>query len=394
MEYWQQEKAEILNNAKTIVIKVGSAVLTNSEGLNLEVLQNIVDQIALLVKAKKRVLFVSSGAVAAGKASLFSAKISEQLLAGLSGKQAAAAIGQGKLIHVYDEMFAKHDILTAQILLTRDDFKSRERFLNARNTLIKLLDMGVVPIVNENDTVSVSELKFGDNDALASYLLNTVEGALVVNLTSASGVLSKNPEKCADGEEIPLLSYIEDIDNFDIEGLCGGKTTVGTGGMLSKLISAKRAAQLCVPTYILPGKEKNILTRAFAHEMKEDGTELGTWISCKKKHHISRKKYWLAYRSAPTGKIFVDAGASKALQELGKSLLPAGICAIEGDFKEGDLVQIMHDNKAFAVGLINYSSKDMQKIYGKKRSEVSEILGNADYLEVIHRDNMLLDAAL
>ncbi len=393
MQAWQEEKSQTIENAKTIIIKVGSAVLTNNDGLNMPILQNIVEQIATLVKKNKRVVFVSSGAVAAGKASLLRANINH-ILEGLSGKQAAAAVGQGKLIHVYDEMFAEHGILTAQLLLTRDDFKSRERFLNARNTLIKLLDMGVVPIVNENDTVSVSELKFGDNDALASYLLNAVEGSLIINLTSASGVLSKNPMSCEEGEEIPMLSYIEDIDNFDIEGLCGGKTSVGTGGMLSKLISAKRAAQLCVPTFILPGREKNIVLRAFAGEKNEKGDELGTWISCKNKQHISRKKYWLAYRTSPVGTLIVDEGASIALKEKGKSLLPAGIIGVEGDFKEGDLVRIEYNNKSFAVGLINYSSADMKKIYGKKRIEVAAILGNADYLEVIHRDNMLLDAAL
>ncbi len=387
MESWKKEKLEYLSHVQTVVIKVGSAVLTDEKGLCLDVLENIVEQIAKLIKENKRVVLVSSGAVSAGRANLRRFNIDENLLEGLSGKQAAAAIGQGKLMHIYDECFAKHSLLTAQVLLTRDDFKNRERFLNARNTLMKLLDMQVVPIVNENDTVAVDELKFGDNDALASYLLNAVEGTLSINLTSTGGVLSKNPLDCAENEEIPIMPCIIDIETLDIDILCGGKTSVGTGGMYSKLLSARRAAQLNVPTYILPGKEKNIILRSF----KEAG--LGTWVVPSKKH-ISRKKYWLAYKTAPKGTLYLDEGAAQALIAKGKSLLPAGITAVEGQFKEGDLVRLVFDNKPFAVGLINYSSEDMQKIYGKKRVEVAVILGNAHYLEVVHRDNMLLNAAV
>ncbi len=390
MQNWQEEKNILIHNAHTYVVKVGSAVLTDKDGVNMPILENIVEQIVALMKEKKRVVLVSSGAVAAGRAGLRSFNIRENFLDGLSGKQAAAAIGQGKLIHIYDEIFAKHGILSAQILLTRDDFNNRERFLNARNTLMKLLDMGVIPIVNENDTVSVAELKFGDNDALASYLLNAVEGNIFINLTSTNGVLEKNPLTTPKDEKNEIMPCIAEIDKLDIDTLCGGKTSVGSGGMFSKLQSALRAAQLAVPTFILPGKEKNVILEA----IKEDAPQnLGTWVS-PLKTHISRKKYWLAYRTAPKGTIMVDTGAAQALKEKGKSLLPAGIIAIEGTFKEGDLVRLTHDNKAFAVGLINYSCTDMQKIAGKKRDEVAEILGNAHYVEVIHRDNMLLNAAI
>ncbi len=390
MQDWQIQKNEYIEKAHTLVIKIGSAVLTDKNGVNLPILENISEQIVQLIQKGKRVVLVSSGAVAAGRASLRSFNITENYLEGLSGKQAAAAIGQGKLIHIYDEIFAKHGILSSQILLTRDDFNNRERFLNARNTLMKLLDMGVLPIVNENDTVSVAELKFGDNDALASYLLNAVEGQLFINLTSTNGVLEKNPLTTPKTEKNEIMPCIAEIDKLDIDGLCGGKTSVGSGGMFSKLQSALRAAQLAVPTYILPGKEKDIILKGLDIHTS---SAIGTWVS-PLKHNISRKKYWLAYRSAPKGSISVDTGAAKALKELGKSLLPAGVIALEGDFKEGDLVQIIHENKAFAVGLINYSALDMQKIAGKKREEVSEILGNAHYLEVIHRDNMLLNAAI
>lgn len=387
MKDWKNERQEYLKTVHTLVIKVGSAVLTHKEGLNLPVLENIVEQIATLVKNKKRVVLVSSGAVAAGRAALRSFNTEETLLEGLSGKQAAAAIGQGRLMHVYAEMFEKHSLISAQVLLTRDDLKDRERFLNARNTLTKLLDMQVIPIINENDTVAVHELKFGDNDALASYILNAVEGDLSVNLTSTNGVLSKNPLTSPKGEEIPLLSCIENIEELDLDALCGGKSSVGTGGMYSKLLSARRVAQLNVPSYILSGREKNIILKALQNE------DVGTWVMPLQKH-ISRKKYWLAYKTAPSGVIVVDAGAAKALLEMGKSLLPAGVTDVEGDFKEGDLVRIKYEGSSFAVGLINYSSVDMKKIAGKKRFEVAAILGNAHYPEVIHRDNMLLNAAV
>ncbi len=391
------KKDEYLKKVRTIVVKVGSAVLTDETGINANVIENIVEQLSFLARQGIRTVLVSSGAVAAGKTALRSFAIDENLLEGLSGKQAAAAIGQGKLVHLYDSLFAKHSILTAQVLLTRDDFKNRERFLNAKNTLIKLLDMKVIPIINENDTVSVRELKFGDNDALASYILNAVEGELIINLTSAQGVLAENP-LTSKNPAIPILEYIDNIAELDIDSLCGGKTSVGTGGMYSKLLSAKRAAQLGVPTYILSGKEKNIMLNAMnlqSSSATEDKT-IGTWVF-PTQEQISRKKYWLAYRTEPQGTVYVDEGAAKALLTSGKSLLPAGITAVEGKFKEGDLVRISHaDNKnnKFAVGLINYSSSIMEKIAGKKRLEVAAILGNAQYPEVIHRDNMLINAAV
>ncbi len=390
---WQDQKKKHIENMRTIVVKVGSAVLTDENGIDKLVLENLVSQLATLVKNGKRVVLVSSGAVAAGRATLRGYNTDETFLEGLSGKQAAAAIGQGKLVHMYDELFAKHSLLSAQVLLTRLDFKNRERFLNARNTLIKLLDMQVVPIINENDTVSVRELKFGDNDALASYILNAVEGDLIINLTSTGGVLSKNPLKVDKNEKIPLIPCIDNIDILDLDKLCGGKSAVGTGGMYSKLLSARRAAQLNVPTYILAGKKENVILDALKESIEKSSEPLGTWV-IPSQNQISRKKYWLAYKSEPHGTLYVDDGAAKALLESGKSLLPAGITAVEGDFKEGDIVRIVHNSHAFAVGLINYSSEDMKKIAGKKRLEVAVLLGNAHYPEVIHRDNMLLNAAV
>lgn len=224
------DRQEALARARSVVVKVGSAVLTTPEGLNLPVLRDLVDQLHRLARAGRRVTLVSSGAVAAGRTALAGTELK---IEGVSGKQAAAAIGQGRLMREYEDAFAAHGMICAQVLLTRDDLRSRARFLNARNTFGRLLDWGVVPVVNENDTVAVQELKFGDNDALASLLLNLVEGDLFVNLTSTGGVLAENPLAAPDPASIPLLESIEDIQGLDLDSLCGGKTSVGTGGMYS-----------------------------------------------------------------------------------------------------------------------------------------------------------------
>ncbi len=260
-------KQTALENAKCIIIKVGSAVLTDENGLSYPVLENLVKQIACLHKMGKKVCLVSSGAVAAGKKVLGASHKIE----GLAGKQGAAAIGQGRLMHEYEVLFQKHGILCAQVLLTRDDLRSRERFLNAKNTFQQLLQWDVVPVVNENDTVVIHELKFGDNDALASLLCNIVEADLSINLTSTKGVLAKNPLKYPH-EQIEIMDCIENIQDLNLDELCGGKTSVGTGGMYSKLLSARRSAQLGVATFIIPGKEPDIILRAL------QGEKIGTWI--------------------------------------------------------------------------------------------------------------------
>ncbi len=253
---WHTQKVQTLQEAQCIVVKVGSAVLTHEHGLDEEILTNIVAQLAFLQKLpttknmQRKIVLVSSGAVAAGRAALRSLakEPSSEVMHTLAAKQAAAAVGQSRLMQHYDLAFTSHGLGTAQVLLTRDDLRSRQRFLNARNTFAKLLTWNVVPVVNENDTISVQELKFGDNDCLSSLLVNVVGADLFINLTSAPGVLSKNPHEDANA---PILSCIESIHDLDLNGLCGGKTSVGTGGMYSKLLAARRAAQLGVPTLIL-----------------------------------------------------------------------------------------------------------------------------------------------
>ena len=404
-EDWRQERARVLAQARVVVVKVGSAVLTDAHGLSMPVLENLAGQLArlraLLPQGEaagaqaRRFVLVSSGAVAAGRAAL-AARGHVVETTGLAARQAAAAVGQGQLMQSWDKVFLAHRMPTAQVLLTRDDLRARQRFLNARNTFAELLEWGVLPIVNENDTVSISELKFGDNDCLASLLVNLTGADLFINLTSASGVLAADPQKTPDA---PILDHIDDVAALDLGQLCGGKTSVGTGGMYSKLLAARRAAQIGVPTLILPGREPEIITRAFAHSgicPAPQGHEPfagGTWV-CPARHAIPRRKFWLAYQSDPAGSVHVDTGAAKALLHKGGSLLPGGVFRAEGSFQQGALVRVLHEGQSLGVGLSNYSAADLKKIMGLKRHEVAAILGDAHYPEVIHRDNLLLDAAV
>lgn len=378
---WREERAAVLAGARCIVVKVGSAVLTTENGISDAVIANLAEQLSWLLDEGKRVVLVSSGAVAAGRSALRHCRE----VIGVPHKQAASAIGQSRLMHYYDEAFAQCGHLSAQVLLTRDDLRHRERFLNARNTFQTLLDWGVIPVVNENDTVAVQELKFGDNDCLASLLLNIVEADLFINLTSASGVFSGDPATDANAH---VLQCIEDAHALDLDAMCGGKTTVGTGGMYSKMLAAGRSAQLGVPTLILSGREEHIIRRAFA------GENVGTWVRPDSRS-VSSRKYWLAYQSDPAGTVTVDDGAAKALLQSGSSLLPGGICHVEGEFERGALVRIASpDGSVIAVGLTNYCHADLLRIKGHRRHEVAAILGDAHYPEVVHRDNMLMDAVL
>jgi len=288
-------------------------------------------------------------------------------------------------MHAYDEAFERFGKVTAQILLTKDDLRSRTRFLNARHTFQTLFSWRAIPVVNENDSVAVQELKFGDNDSLASLLLNMVEADLFINLTSAKGVFDDNPDENPDDG---CLECIPEVLALDPSKLCRGKTGAGSGGMYSKLLAARRAAQLGVPTLIVSGKEKFSLEKVF------DGEMLGTWVVPQEKS-ISRRKFWLAYNQEPNGMIRVDAGAAKALEQGGKSLLPAGIVEVEGGFGVGALVRIVdQDGRSLGVGLSNYKAAEVRRTMGKRTSEIAGIIGQCPYPEVIHRDNLLLDVAL
>jgi glutamate 5-kinase len=380
-------RADILSRARTVVVKVGSAVLTSADGLAVEQVHRLVEQISALCDRGLKVVLVSSGAVAAGRTRIRASVPGAQAIdfSELPARQAASAIGQSRLMHEYDESLTRLGKTAAQILLTREDLKSRSRFLNARNTMQRLLDWGVIPIVNENDTVAVAELEFGDNDTLASLMVDLVGADLFVNITSAGGVFDKNPDKHPDACCLPV---IDDVEGLNLEAMCDGKTSVGSGGMYSKLRAARRAAQLGVATLIVSGKAEIPLDRIFG------GEELGTLVlPCKRT--VSHRKFWLAYHDNPAGSIIVDAGAAKALRHKGKSLLPAGIRAVEGRFARGALVRILDDaGVTVGVGLSNYAAVELRRIMGRKSGELADVLGQAPFAEAIHRDNLLLDAAL
>jgi glutamate 5-kinase len=380
------DRTALLAHVRRVVIKVGSAVLATADGLNPAAVSRLATQISAVRDRGIDVVLVSSGAVAAGRQ-----RIRERALKNgkcptdLPSRQAASAIGQGRLMHDYDEAFAVHGRITAQVLLTRSGLKDRERFLNARNTMERLLEWGVVPIVNENDTVSIKELEFGDNDTLGAMCLGLVGADLFINLTSADGVFDRNPESNAQARAIPV---IEDIASLDIEAMCDGKTNVGTGGMYSKLRAARRAAQLGVPTLILSGKGEFDLPAAL------DGACCGTLV-LPEDRTVSSKKFWLAYHDDPSGTIVVDRGAATALAKKGKSLLPIGVSAVEGCFERGALVFIKDpDGTELGVGLTNFSSNELARIKGLRTDELAGAIGPVSFDEAVHRDNMLLDAAI
>jgi glutamate 5-kinase len=382
MEHYEAQREKAIENTKRVVVKVGSAVLTSEQGLDLRVVSRLVDQIACLHDRGLEVVLVSSGAVASGRARLLQQSLEQE---GLPAKQALSAIGQSRLMREYDEAFRRFGKVTAQVLLTRDDFAHRTRFLNALHTMRQLLDWSVIPIVNENDTLSVQELNFGDNDFLSSLVLSLVDAELFINLTSAEGVCESNPLQNPDAAILPC---IEDIAHLDIDGLCAGKTQAGSGGMQSKLMAARRAAQLGASTIIVSGREPHCLERVF------QGEPIGTFIPAEDKT-VPRRKFWMAYHVEPEGALWLDTGAVKAVTERGKSLLPAGIRNVEGEFEAGGLVRLLGpEGDVVGVGLSNYESEDLIRIMGRRTGDIEAVLGDCPYLEAVHRDNLLLDPAL
>lgn len=380
------DRKTLLESVKRVVVKVGSAVITTGDGLDSDAINRLADQLSALRKHAIDVVLVTSGAVAAGRQHIFELTSEQQSIPqDMASRQAASAIGQGRLMHDYDEAFARHGIATAQVLLTRSGLKIRERYLNARNTMDRLLEWGVIPIVNENDTVSTKELEFGDNDTLGAMCLSLTGADLFINLTSADGVFDKNPENHPDAKSLPTIDNICDLD---IESMCDGKTSVGTGGMYSKLRAARRASQLGVPTFIVSGKgEFDIVT---ALESEDRGT-----LVLPRKQAVSNKKFWLAYHDDPAGSVLVDKGAANALIRKHTSLLPIGVANVEGCFNRGALVFIKTlEGEELGVGISNFSADELCRIKGKHSDELAPILGPLPFDEAIHRDNMLLDAAI
>ena len=371
-------RQEIVQAAHTVVVKVGTRVLTLADGtLNHERIDSLAEELHRLA-GSRRVVLVSSGAVGAGISKL-----------GLPGRptdlaklQAVAAVGQTHLIQAYERTFARHGRHAAQVLLTAEDVDDRTRYLNVRNTLLSILELGAIPIINENDTVSVEELMttFGDNDRLAALVTNLIRAPLLVVLSDIEGLYDGDPSK----EASKLVSTVEKIDERVLSYVRDKKTGLSKGGMASKLEAARIVTHAGENMIIASGRQKDVLSRLMA------GEPIGTLFRAQGKG-ISPFKRWLGFTAQAKGRISLDAGARKALVEQGRSLLAAGITNVQGDFQKGDVVALCDsEGQIVARGLSNYSSADVERIKGLRSDKISQVLGKRPYEEVIHRDNLAI----
>ncbi len=367
-----------LARSKRLVIKLGSSLVTNQgQGLAHGALSEWVTQIAELRRSGREVMVVSSGAIAEGMQRL-GWKTRPNALHEL---QAAAAIGQMGLVEAYESRFREHSLLCSQVLLTHEDMADRKRYLNARSTLRTLLDLGVIPIINENDTVATDEIRFGDNDTLAALVTNLVEADALIILTDQAGLYSADPRKDARATLIPRGS----AGDPKLEKMAGGAGShIGLGGMLTKVLAAKRAARSGAHTAIAYGHEENVLLRL------AQGASIGTLLTAATQTLAARKQ-WLANHLQVRGVLKLDAGAVKALREQHKSLLPIGVCEVSGEFERGEVVRCCDEHGAeVARGLVNYGSAEARRILKTPSNEIETKLGYVDERELIHRDNLVL----
>lgn len=371
-------KRDIIPHAKRWVVKIGSALLTNDgKGLDTAAIAGWVQQMAELRLRGIELVLVSSGAVAAGMRRLgWSSRPTE-----IHQLQAAAAVGQMGLIQTYEVEFQRYGLLTAQVLLDHDDLSSRQRYLNARSTLKTLVSLNVVPVINENDTVTTEEIRFGDNDTLGALVANLIEADLLVILTDQKGMYDSDPRSNPDAQ---LLSEIAAVDPR-LEQMAGGTGgALGRGGMITKVRAARVAARSGADTVIVGGRIENALLRIAA------GENIGTFLWADQQPQAARKR-WISGQLQTRGTLVLDDGAVRVVREQGKSLLPVGVKEVRGDFTRGDMVVCVDLlGKEIARGLVNYHAEEAQKIIGKPSSQIPEILGYQDDNELIHRDNLVL----
>jgi glutamate 5-kinase len=373
------ERTTLLSQCRRVLIKVGSAVVTGPKGLDRVMIHRLSDQIAELRGRSGRidVLVVSSGAVASG---MHRMGLTERPRT-IPQKQAAAAVGQGALMEAWEAAFDKYDLLVAQVLLTSEDLAHRHRYLNARNTLEMLFSWGIMPVINENDTVVVEEIKFGDNDHLSALIAGLVGADLVINLTDTDGLYDRDPRLYASAKLIPVVYR---VDTKILACAAPEPGAVGTGGMLSKLNAARKCLAFGISTIIAPGKQRDILLRLF------DGEELGT-LFLPRERTYSGKKVWLANLPKPAGELTLDDGAVAALTKKGRSLLPIGVREVRGVFGVGAPVRCIDKNgNVIGIGLTNYKSAEIDNIKGRHSEEIEKIIGYRHSDEVIHRDNFVL----
>lgn len=367
-----------MSEAKRFVVKVGSTLVTNrGAGLDASAIARWAGQVASLRQAGKEIVLVSSGAIAEGMQRLGWTRRPSSM----PELQAAAAVGQMGLVQVYESCFREHGLRTAQVLLTHADLADRKRYLNARSTLLTLLGLGIIPVINENDTVVTDEIRFGDNDTLAALVTNLVEADCLIILTDQQGLHTEDPRL---NPEAPLIKKAQ-AGEARLEQLAGGTgSAIAKGGMLTKVLAAKRAARSGARTVIASGAEPDVLLRLAA------GEEIGTLLSSQTTPLAARKQ-WLADHLQVAGTLNLDAGAARALRSGGKSLLPVGVKSVEGEFERGAVVACRSpEGVEVARGLVNYNAQDSRRIAGRSSSEIEAILGYVDEPELIHRDNLVV----
>lgn len=369
-----------LASAQRIVVKVGSALVATSDGvINRDFLAGLTEEICVLAAQGCEVLLVTSGAVRVGLAKM---GLVGGPTPGLSTKQAAAAVGQVELMTCYNELFGRHGCTVGQLLLTGDDIADRRRYLHIRNTLLPMLQRhNVVPVINENDSVTIEGVQIGENDRLAALIAGKVQCDLLIILSDVEGFYTADPTKHPTAE---LLHEIAEITP-EVEALAGGSTSgVGKGGMRSKVTAAKIATRLGAHTVIAYGRHPGILARILG------GERVGT-LFVARKSRLGARKQWVAFAAAPCGHVTIDTGAATALVERGSSLLPVGVRQIDGNFERGDVIGVLDpDGREIARGLVNYTADEMREIAGRHTVEIEEILGYHPYDEAIHRDNLIM----
>ncbi|QEI11161.1 glutamate 5-kinase [Cellvibrio japonicus] len=370
-------KRDIIPQAKRWVVKIGSALLTDDgKGLDAVAIAGWVKQMAELRQRGIELVLVSSGAVAAGMRRLgWSSRPTE-----IHQLQAAAAVGQMSLVQTYEVEFQRYGLLTAQVLLDHDDLSSRQRYLNARSTLKTLVNLQVVPVINENDTVVTDEIRFGDNDTLGALVANLIDADLLVILTDQKGMYDSDPRSNPSAQ---LLNEIAAADPR-LEQMAGGGGVLGRGGMITKVRAARVAARSGADTIIVGGRIENALLRI------AEGESLGTFLWAEQQPQAARKR-WLSGQLQTRGTLVLDDGAVRVVREQGKSLLPVGVKEVRGDFTRGDMVICVDlQGREVARGLVNYHAEEAAKIIGKPSSQIEQILGYRDDNELIHRDNLVL----
>ena len=364
--------------AKRVVVKIGSRILSSERGLHARRIGRLVRELAGLNDQGKKLVIVSSGAIASGMSRLGLTKRPTDL----PQEQALAAVGQIRLMVLYENSFASYQKQVAQVLLTHEDLANRKRYLNAKHTLKTLLDWNIIPIVNENDTVAVDEMKFGDNDQLSALVATLMEMDLLVILSDVDGLFDRDPRSNEDARLVPVVT---DLAAAKMAAQDTRPSDLGRGGMFSKLCAAEQASHAGIPTIIANGREREVLGGLF------DGTRESGTLVLPEENRLTSRKHWILYNLKPSGEVIVDNGACAAVTVKGKSLLPSGVREIRGSFGAGDCVRCVDDTgREFARGLVNYSAQELRKIKGSHSGKIEAILGYKAYDEIIHRDDLVV----